>query len=303
MNKLPFIFSFFSGAGFLDLGFELSGYPTALVNETFLPFIEAHRYSRKNFCLLTARYNYDNFSVEDYLEVQGKDRLKSLLRDARASNSIVSFIGGPPCPDFSVGGKNRGQNGDQGRLSATFVEVICQQKPDFFLFENVKGLWRTKKHRQFYEEIKTKLSEAEYILTEHLINAIEYGVPQNRERIIVIGFLSDLLPNNLLRKKTDNLIFPWDEYKKYDKAIISNLSWPTVNDFKEDSSFSCPESIIQDLTVEYWFRKNDAANHQNSKHHFMPRAAKKKFALIQEGDYSKKPFKRLHRWRYPPTAC
>ncbi|MFR3660218.1 MAG: DNA cytosine methyltransferase [Blautia hansenii] len=60
-------------------------------------------------------------------------------------DSIIGFIGGPPCPDFSTAGKNKGINGDNGKLSKTYFELICKEKPDFFIFENVKGLWRTKK--------------------------------------------------------------------------------------------------------------------------------------------------------------
>ncbi|MFM8008633.1 MAG: DNA cytosine methyltransferase, partial [Dolichospermum sp.] len=59
----------------------------------------------------------------------------------------------------------------------------------------------------------------------------------------------------------------------------------------------------QQLTVEYWFRKNNIINHPNAQHYFQPRAGKIKFATIAEGDDSKKSFKRLHRWRYSPTAC
>jgi len=75
---------------------------------------------------------------------------------AKTSGEPVGFIGGPPCPDFSVGGKNRGQDGERGKLSATYVDLICEQKPDFFLFENAKGLWRTELRREFSEELKVQ---------------------------------------------------------------------------------------------------------------------------------------------------
>lgn len=58
-------------------------------------------------------------------------------------------------------------------------------KPDFFIFENVKGLWRTKKHRAFYDKIKEELSEF-YLLTDRLTNSIEYGAPQDRDRIFLL---------------------------------------------------------------------------------------------------------------------
>ncbi|MEJ1938915.1 DNA cytosine methyltransferase, partial [Nostoc sp. NIES-2111] len=73
--------------------------------------------------------------------------------------------------------------------------------------------------------------------------------------------------------------------------------------FRENSIISCPDGIPQELTVEYWFRKNKVLSHPNSEHYFQPRAGITKFASIPEGDASKKSFKRLHRWRYSPTAC
>jgi len=299
MVESPTIFSFFSGSGFLDLGFELSGYNIALVNEIFLPFLEAYRYSRINLQLPGAKYGYENCSVENYLLSDGQAKLRDFLKDARRSSSVIGFIGGPPCPDFSVGGKNRGYEGEKGKLSATFVELICQQKPDFFIFENVKGLWKTHKHRQFYEFLKTKLSSSGYMITDHLINAIEYGTPQDRDRIIMIGFLSDLLSNNTQNR----FMFPWEKYKKYSQPNIFHLGWPTVNEFRENSHLSCPHGIPLELTVEFWFIKNDVLNHPNAKHCFLPRNGIEKFTTIQEGDNSRKSFKRLHRWRYSPTVC
>ena len=57
------------------------------------------------------------------------------------------------------------------------------------------------------------------------------------------------------------------------------------------------------LTVEYWFSKNDVLNHPNTYHYFKPKAGLKRFISVDEGDDSKKSYKRLHRWRYSPTAC
>ena len=141
-------------------------------------------------------------------------RLRELMQDARKHHDIVGFIAGPPCPDFSIGGKNRGGEGDKGKLSASYIELICQQQPDFFLFENVKGLWRTKKHKAFYDALKHKLADSGYVFVERLINAIEYGVPQDRDRIILIGFRKNLVKNMgiYLDEKSPMLpesLFPW----------------------------------------------------------------------------------------------
>ena len=302
MNDNICIFSFFSGSGFLDLGFENTGYKIAYVNEIFPPFMSAYRYSREMLKLPQPEYGYhegEEADVSKLTQGNAAQKLNELVKDSRKSNNIIGFIGGPPCPDFSIGGKNKGHLGDNGKLSESYIELICQNLPDFFLFENVKGLWRTKKHRLFYESLKIKLQQSGYILTERLINAIEYGVPQDRDRIILIGFKNNLL-NDM---EIDDFTFPWEEYILYPQNQVFAYSWNKTEPFKENSITYCPDNIPQELTVEYWFIKNNVLNHPNSKHYFHPRAGITKFLTIDEGDDSKKSFKRLHRWRYSPTAC
>ncbi|MCC3593561.1 MAG: DNA cytosine methyltransferase [Microcoleus sp. PH2017_29_MFU_D_A] len=311
MYRSPCIFSFFSGSGFLDLGFELNGFHVAYVNEIFPPFMQAYRYSRQCLNLPLPEYGYCEGEEADVTQLVGgktASRLRELMQDARQHHDIVGFIAGPPCPDFSVGGKNRGQEGDKGKLSASYIELICQQQPDFFLFENVKGLWRTKKHKAFYDELKLKLADSEYFFVERLINAIEYGVPQDRDRIILIGFKKNLVKNlGIILDETSPMLpenlFPWETQILYPKSEVFCHPWSERNAFVRDGFLPCPDGITQELTVEFWFQKNDVLNHPNAEHYFQPRAGIKRFAEVEEGDDSKKSFKRLHRWRYSPTAC
>lgn len=218
-------------------------------------------------------------------------KIKTSLKDA----DFVGFIGGPPCPDFSIAGKNRGHTGENGRLSQTYIDLICLHKPDFFLFENVKGLYRTKKHREFFEKIKSQLCKAGYQCTEKLINSLEYGAPQDRERIILIGFKKDLLANKTIEN------FQWDDTTKYDPKKIYALSWPKEDPPAHDRPQ--PPAINEKLTVQHWFEKNDVANHPNAQHAFTPRAGLQRFKETYEGDVTRKSYKRLHRWRYSPTAA
>ncbi len=151
MSDRPCIFSFFAGSGFLDLGFETSGFNIVYVNEIFTPFIAAYRHSREVLKMRSPEYGYHHGEAADVTKlIAGKEaqRLQELVKDCRKSHNIIGFIGGPPCPDFSIAGKNRGCLGDNGKLSASYIELICQNTPDFFLFENVKGLWKTTKHRE-----------------------------------------------------------------------------------------------------------------------------------------------------------
>ena len=310
MSDRPCIFSFFAGSGFLDLGFETSGFNIVYVNEIFSPFMAAYRYSRQMLNLSLPEYGYHDGeagNITKLLESLQTQHLRKLVQDCRKSNKIVGFIGGPPCPDFSIGGKNRGRLGDNGKLSASYVELICRNLPDLFLFENVKGLWRTTKHRLFFESLKQQLLEAGYILTERLINAIEYGVPQDRERIILIGFRNNFLKDIEIKVGSEKLLtgeyFPWNNQILYPQKKVFAYPWQKCDPFQENSIMPCPDGILQELTVEYWFRKNHVLKHPNTENCFQPRAGIARFVAIDEGDDSKKSFKRLHRWRYSPTAC
>ena len=183
-RKKTLIFSFFSGSGFLDLGFELSGFEIAFVNEVHPPFLEAYKYSRSKMGIPKPKYGYFEGSIDECLDMEKARDLSSWVKKEKQDGVIVGFIGGPPCPDFSVAGKNKGRDGENGKLSQSYVDLICKNQPDFFVFENVKGLYRTAKHREFFNALKRQLSDFGYVCTEKLINAIEYGVPQDRERII-----------------------------------------------------------------------------------------------------------------------
>lgn len=292
------IFSFFSGCGFLDLGFEKSGYTIDLVNEFSPAFLNAYKFSRKKLGLPCPQFGYSNMDVTKYLNEKSEE-LKRYIDSIHQNHSYVGFIGGPPCPDFSVAGKQRGREGDNGKLSLTYIKLIIDQKPDFFLFENVKGLWKTAKHREFYEELKRKLSHAGYTMTERLCNSLEFGAPQDRDRILLFGIQKD----NLTRKIELYKDFPWDKHILYNVEKIKKLNWPTRDIFNENIELPKPQNIPIELTVQYWFDKNDVLNHPNGKDHFVSRQGLPKMQTVEEGDVSRKSYKRLHRWRYSPTVA
>ena len=304
-NKIG-IFSFFAGAGFLDLGFEKTGvFETLFANEYHQPFMDIYKGARENIGIKPPRFGYHINDINDFLEKDKFKGLKSNFIKSKKEYKAVGFIGGPPCPDFSVAGKNRGKEGENGKLSGTYTDLICKTQPDFFLFENVKGLWRTKKHREFYELLKNKFIANGYLLTERLINSIEYGVPQDRERIILIGFNKKFLSENSYRVNGTPFLwnFNWNYGIKYDKQKVFNIPWQKTEKFIEDSHKLKPNSIPEELTIQYWFAKNDIINHKNQSKHFTPKAGLAKFKSVDEGDDSKKSYKRLHRWRYSPTAA
>lgn len=290
----PHIFSFFAGAGFLDLGFEDEGFETVFANEIYSPFARAYEHSRKIRGLPPLRYGMLIDSIEAVAEGKNFQELKKNVNSSKDMGALVGFIGGPPCPDFSIAGKNRGSDGENGRLSKTYVDLIIEAKPDFFLFENVKGLYRTKKHREFFDSIKELLEKAGFVLEEKLINSLEYGAPQDRERIILLGIQKAGVKSFL--KEAD-----WSRETSFKMHDIQSIKWPDQNPIKRIRVK--PKNIEERLTIQYWFDKNNVGSHPNQKHAFIPRAGLARFQSVLEGDVSRKSYKRLHRWRYSPTAA
>jgi DNA (cytosine-5)-methyltransferase 1 len=188
-----------------------------------------------------------------------------------------------------------------GKLSQAYIDLIIDAAPDFFLFENVKGLWSTARHREYYNELKTALHEAGYSTAERLCNALEFGVPQDRERVLMFGVKSELLPEGVAASG-EILAFPWKRFTVYDAEEVKGLTWNSANDFGA-SVESTVDSRFCPLTVQYWFDKNDVESHPNQSAHFTPRNGIVKMRVVQEGDVSKKSYKRLHRYRYSPTAA
>lgn len=296
MIKRLKVFSFFSGSGFLDLGFENSRFDIEFVNEFSKSFMNAYKYSREAMGLRKPRFGYYNGDINELLN-DPQDTISTYIRTLREEGNIVGFIGGPPCPDFSVAGKNKGKDGENGKLSKSYIDMIIKEHPDFFLFENVKGLWRTARHRAFFEELKNYLEEAGYALTNRLTNALEFGAPQDRDRILLFGISKELLGETSINS------FPWTRFIRYDVAEIKKMPWPDMDQFSEDSVKACPAGINRELTVEYWFDRNGVTEHPNSGDYFIPRNGITRMKVIPEGDVSRKSYKRLHRWRYSPTVA
>ncbi|MFV0336718.1 MAG: DNA cytosine methyltransferase, partial [Chthoniobacterales bacterium] len=224
-------FLFFQVAVFLDLGFEKSGYEIVLANELIPEFAEAHHFSRNRMRLPLPKEGYHQGSISEFFKGDAADKLSSWVTSYKNKKGSVGFIGGPPCPDFSIAGKNKGRRGERGRLTGDYFKLIATHRPDWFLFENVKGLWRTKKHRIFYDEMKNMMEGEGYIISDRLINSIEYGVPQDRERIIMIGFLKD----RFLEKNKANLSqlkMPWTKYIKASREELFGFNWPQKKHFR-----------------------------------------------------------------------
>lgn len=201
-------------------------------------------------------------------------------------------------PRFLSSWKAERRDGDNGKLSLSYVNLIIRHQPDFFLFENVKGLWKTAKHRAYYDELKGMLSDAGYLMTDRLTNALEFGVPQDRDRILLFGARKEIAEKYHYNVNA----FPWTKHMKYSMEEIRKIPWPSEDPFIEDGVREKPDGVPEELTVQYWFDRNDVLNHPNGAMFLTPKAGLEKMKRIPEGDDGKKSYKRLHRWRYSPTA-
>jgi len=294
------VLSFFTGGGFLDMGFEQAGFKVVWTNEVNKTF--AGMYS---FGMTLWRESY--FSEYETARISAIGNIENIFAPRILSEafngkhpSFFGVIGGPPCPDFSPGGKNRGCNGSNGKLSKTYVQRICAIKPSFFVFENVAGLHRTKIHRQFLAELEKTLEKKGFCLDLKILNSLDFGLPQDRERLFLLGIQHKIVKECLGReiKNDDRGWFPWP-IPKYANAK-ELYSWPEI--VPDGGHPSKPAKTPIELTVYSLLNKNnDPEKLMNGKDCFKPYSDK--FNTTMEGDTRRKSFKRLHRFRFSPTVC
>lgn len=296
------VLSFFTGAGFLDIGFKEAGFDLVWHNEIDPEFARGFYYGMSKL--------YGKPPVEPKVasieDLQGRDILSQAFGVGTPPDEF-GVIGGPPCPDFSVGGKNRGFEGDNGKLSKVFVDRIEELKPTFFVFENVPGLFRTKKHRAHFEGLVRQLAPY-YMVDVRVLNALEFGVPQDRERVFFIGILRDWLrargKGDLLRQV---LIFGVDHWFPYPeppgkyKNAKTRYAWPQTSPFGGNPDPPDNEVPRELMVGTYILQEEELNRLENSKDYFEPKS--RRFWTVDEGDDSRKSFKRLHRYRYSPTAA
>jgi len=169
----PRIISTFSGCGGFDLGFHHEGYETVWAND----FSE--------WACASFREYFGEVIVEgDITEID------PFTDDTIPECDIV--LGGFPCQDFSVIWKQPGLDGKRGGLYRNFLEFVEAKKPKAFVAENVKGLLTANKHKAIETIIEDfEAIEPSYIVKPHLYNFADYGVPQNRERLLIVGIRVD----------------------------------------------------------------------------------------------------------------
>ena len=156
----------FSGVGGIELGFQQAGFKTVWANEF-------DKYSAKTY-----RLNHGKHLIEDDIHlIQGKDL-----------EPVDVLVGGFPCQAFSQAGLKKGFHDSRGTLFFEIQKILVAKKPKAFLLENVKGLKSHDGGNTLKTIIRVLNSDLKYHLHVDVLNAKNFGLSQNRERIFIVGF-------------------------------------------------------------------------------------------------------------------
>ncbi len=169
------LISLFSGAGGLDLGFHKAGFTTVMANEF-----------DKKICP-TFKANFPNVELSD------KD-IRNIPSE-EFPDDIQGIIGGPPCQSWSEGGSLRGIEDARGQLFYEYIRILKAKQPLFFVAENVSGMLANR-HSEAVKGFLKLFDEAGYDVNLKMLNANDFNVPEDRDRIFYIGFRKDLKVKN-----------------------------------------------------------------------------------------------------------
>jgi DNA (cytosine-5)-methyltransferase 1 len=158
--------SLFAGAGGLDLGFQKAGFEVPWANE----------FDKKIWSTYEQNFVETNLAKKSIVDV-----------DPSEIPDVDGMIGGPPCQSWSEAGASRGIEDHRGQLFFEYLRLLEAKKPLFFLAENVSGIL-FQKHGPALDRILGHFAELGYNVSFGLLNANDFGVPQDRQRVIIVGY-------------------------------------------------------------------------------------------------------------------
>ena len=165
MKKIT-VLDLFSGIGGFHKGFEKAGYKV----KTFFSEVDAH-------AIAVYKYNFKNSKyVGSVTDVQGSELPR-----------INAITFGSPCQDFSLAGKRKGMGGEKSSLILEAIRLIKECRPDFFIWENVKGTFSSNNRQDFAAILQAFANIGGYRIEWQLLNT-KWFLPQNRERVYLVGY-------------------------------------------------------------------------------------------------------------------
>lgn len=233
-NGMQFpVVSLFSGAGGLDIGLEESGFHTAVCVEYDIDCRETLRHNRPEWKLFEEGIKIEKGKMKTRIPGDIRDiSVNELLKFAGLKKGEATLVvGGAPCQPFSNIGKKLGKHDEKnGDLFLEFVRMVKGIEPEAFIFENVVGITQDK-HSDVISYMVDKFKGLGYGISNTVLNAANYGVPQRRERFFLIGI-----------KGVENPSFPFPTHfkdtKHYDSfikdfeifPILKFKKWVSVKD-------------------------------------------------------------------------
>ena len=218
MNKKSTFIDLFAGCGGLSLGLEQAGFTPVYVNELNKDALETYLVNRNEYPLLRD----PRFHSRDIYELTKKNKLNELSNNLKKEfnlkkGDVSLVVGGPPCQGFSGIGHRRNYFVEKEKIPSNFlyremVKVIKHIEPKGFIFENVRGLLNSKwtkdgEKGEIFEDVKKEFSKLKnYFFDYALVQSKDYGVPQNRPRIILIGIRKDIVFNELFLDFDEDLV-------------------------------------------------------------------------------------------------
>jgi DNA (cytosine-5)-methyltransferase 1 len=299
-QQIP-VLSFFTGGGFLDMGFEEAGFDIVWTNELDAGFANLYAEGVTNW-----RRKYNPSAPAAHISHIGSlldISTAEIVRQAfpKGTPPLFGIIGGPPCQDFSIAGTRQGIEGERGKISPAYCRVINELQPAFFVFENVTGLLQ-KNHRAEFNKIREEFNQ-HYVTDFAPLNALDYGVPQSRERLLLIGLRRDLVQTPQTGLLSDAVpLTGWANWKLEQShvGLRQQFQWPGVEELGGiPTAPSSPQQL--ELCVNHCLHTAAETSLPNARDRFNLYSAIP--AKTPEGLVNNRSFKRLHRYRYSPTAC
>ena len=238
--------SFFSGAMGLDIGMENGGIKALLACEF------------DKYCRMTIAKNNPDIALIGDINNYTTDQMLSLAKIPQGTKIDVIF-GGPPCQAFSTAGARRALDDSRGNVFLRYLDVVDEIKPTYVVIENVRGLLSAPyPYKDIKEKIKggallvilDRLEEMGYTVSFDLYNAANFGAPQIRERVVIIGKLNGNKVQYLSPTNSDNQSYNLPPWKTLREAF------DTLPDSIEHHHFDFPESRLKYYRMltegQYW---------------------------------------------------
>jgi len=171
------LISLFCGGGGLDLGLGFAGFESLVVSDLIPSFVDT----------VTHNMPFAKGLAEDALKLTGEG-----LLELAESRDIDLVAAGPPCQAFSILGRRGALDDPRGKLALKYFELVSEIRPKAFLFENVPGLLTVNKGQDWKRLIDYAREVTGYSLHISKLNAAHFGIPQFRERVVVVGFRDEV---------------------------------------------------------------------------------------------------------------